>query len=44
MNAENTLMDVKSTSALKSMMTFGLYSAVVTIGAVGGLMVLLLVA
>lgn len=44
MNAENTLMDVKSTSALKSLMTFGLYSIVVAVGAVGGMMALLLAA
>ena len=44
MNAENTLMDIKSTSALKSVMTFGLYSMVVAAGAAGGLMALLLAA
>jgi len=44
MNIENTLVDEKSTSALKSLMTFGLYGAVVAVGAVGGMMALLLAA
>lgn len=44
MNVENIQMDEKSTSALKSLMTFGLYGAVVVMGAAGAMMALLLVA
>lgn len=44
MSVENIQMDEKATSALKSLMTFGLYGAVVAVGAAGGMMALLLAA
>jgi len=44
MTLENAILDEKSPSALKSMMAFGLYSVAVVVGAMGGLMALLLAA